>query len=105
MRHVIESLSHRIVVEVDGMGGGTIESNLKEPCTHCGSLTCRYDCDGSKGADPEHEDDDNRAVYNAAIDGLESLILAQACAGIQMDDNYDAAVGTAIDSITHHYSN
>jgi hypothetical protein len=104
MTHVIETLTYRIVVEANALGG-TIESDLKEPCTHCGSTTCNYDCDGSKGADPEHEDDDNRAVYNAAIDGLESLILAQACDGIQMDDNYDAAVGTAIDSITHHYSN
>ena len=103
MTHTIKGLSYEITIELDGTGGGTIESNLKDPCPHCGSTECNYDCDGSKGADPEHPSDDNRSLYNAAIDGLESLILAQACAGVPLDKKFDEAVETAISSIANHY--
>ena len=42
-------------------------------------------------------------LYNAAIDGIESLILAQACAGIDVQsDAYLEALDTAIDAISNN---
>jgi hypothetical protein len=42
--------------------------------------------------------------YNAAIDGLESLILAHACAGLDVaSPAYLEGVETAVEAITNHY--
>lgn len=84
--------------------GGVITSDLKEPCTHCGHTECRYDCDGSQGADEEHEDDDNRHNYNTAIDALESMILACACAGIAIDSlRFREAVETTVAALAKYH--
>jgi hypothetical protein len=43
--------------------------------------------------------------YNAAIDGLESLILAQACAGVDIETPaYLEGVETAVEAIFNHDS-
>jgi hypothetical protein len=43
------------------------------------------------------------AAYNGAIDGLESLILSQACEGIDVtSDAYNRAVISAIESIDNN---
>jgi hypothetical protein len=42
-------------------------------------------------------------LYNAAIDGLESLILAHACAGIDVNSAaYLEGIETAVDSAANH---
>lgn len=42
--------------------------------------------------------------YNAAINGLESLVLAQACAGIDVETpEYMEALTTALDAIENSY--
>ncbi len=70
-----------INVATDGKGSGSISSNLH--------------CNGSDLSDME---------YNAAIDGLESLILACACAGIDVNSsNFVEAVQTAIDGIGNKF--
>jgi hypothetical protein len=44
------------------------------------------------------------AKYNAAIDGLESLLLAMATAGIPMNTpQMNKAVQTAVEAIANHY--
>tara|TARA_R110000824_G_scaffold201667_2_gene385749 strand:- start:3796 stop:4161 length:366 start_codon:yes stop_codon:yes gene_type:complete len=76
-----------IVLELNDEGGGTISSDLKESCPYCDCIECNADCDGSAGDIDglEDQDDlDSRNRYNAAIDGLESLILAHAFAGIDI---------------------
>ncbi len=41
--------------------------------------------------------------YNAAIDGVESLVLAHACAGVDVQSNeYVAGLKVAIESITNN---
>ena len=63
-------------------GAGTIASDLKAP--------------GKTAADRQ---------YNAAIDGLESLILAHACAGVDMESPaYVEGIETAVEAIANHFT-
>jgi hypothetical protein len=55
-----------IVVEIDGKGGGSISSTDLKTALN----------------DPEDE------LYNAAMDGIESLILAHACADVDITTPY-----------------
>jgi len=42
--------------------------------------------------------------YNAAVDGLESLILAQACAGVDVKSPaYLEGIETAVETIANHF--
>jgi len=44
-------------------------------------------------------------LLNAAIDGLESLILAHACAGVDVESPvYLEGIETAVDAVTNHLS-
>ncbi len=86
------SASEFIEIEHDGEGAAVVRSTLSSggPAGD-ESLT-------DLGAHPP----DNPA-YNAAIDGLESLILAQACAGIDITtDQYAQAVRVAVEAIANH---
>ena len=75
-KKTIELPIHNIVVTLDGEGG-YIRS-----------------CLGQFGNTPEDD------VYNAAIDALESLILAHACAGIDISSPaYLEGIETAVDAI------
>lgn len=69
-----------IVLTLDGTGGGSIVSNL-------------------------HEDDDAGAdLYNAAIDGIESMVLAHACAGIDVSTPaYMEGIETAVMAVSNNY--
>jgi hypothetical protein len=83
---------------------GTIQSDLKEPCTHCGQPDCNDDCDGSQGADEENHRDAGRAQFNAAIDGIESLVLALAVAGVNVEaPEVLQAIESAVDAIGNQF--
>lgn len=76
----IELGVYGIVVELNTMGGGIIDSLLREGMTELNSST------------------------DAAIDGLESLILAQAMAGIDITTPaYKEAIEVAVDAIGNKY--
>jgi len=82
IRHIIgapdaiELPCYDIVITLDGNGWGTITSSLKG-------------------------DDE---AYDTAIDGLESTILAHACAGINVSaPAYIEGIETAVDAIANHY--
>ena len=80
---VIHLPCYNIIVSLTNDGGGVIQSGLS--------------CDESyRDATFEH---------NAAINGLESLILAHACAGIEITDPaYICGIEVAIDAIFNkHY--
>lgn len=63
-------------------GAGTLTSNLKVPDNTAGDRE-----------------------YNAAIDSLESLILAHACAGVDVESPaYVEGIETAVDAITNHFT-
>jgi len=92
-----------IIIKTDGRMG-SMDSDLKEPCPHCESRTCNYDCDGSKGANEEHADDEGRAEFNAAIDGLESLVLAMAVAGLDVTSaKFRDCLQTSLTAITSNH--
>ena len=66
-----------IVVEIDGKGGGEISSTDLQTVHH----------------DPEDE------IYNVSMDGIESLILAHACAGVDITTpEYLEGIKTAVDA-------
>ena len=74
-----------ITLLLDGEGGGAVQSTLQ--------IT-------ERDADFEAE---YRQDYNSAIDGLESLVLAHAFAGIDVQDvRYIAGIGAALDAISNH---
>ena len=61
---------------------GTITSELREPLTSFDNIDAQIE------------------LYNARVDGLESLILACACAGVDVETReFDEAVNTAVDAI------
>jgi hypothetical protein len=80
-------------IAIDGVGATrTIESTLHEYCDD----------------DPDDQDPgccEQHQSYNAAIDGIESLILAHACAGIDVSSKgYVAGIQTSLDAVAHHLS-
>ena len=77
LRLTIPTQEGDIVITTDGSGSGFIESSL--------------------------ERDDNDA-YNAAIDGLESLLLALAAQGLPVDSpKHVAAVQITLEAIANQY--
>ena len=71
-----------IVVNVYEIGGGSISSSLN---------------DGER-------DGENYLEYEAAVNTIESMILAHACAGIPIDSPaYIEGIETAINTITNEY--
>ncbi len=61
----------------------------------CGTITSELKVPGRAAAD---------RAYNAAIDGLESLILAHACAGIDVTSPaYIEGIETAVEAIVNYY--
>lgn len=75
---VIKTECFGIVVELSENGGGSIESKLKE--------------DGPG---------DNVEMWNTAMDAIESLVLAHACAGIDIEDpRYLQGIETAVLAIS-----
>jgi hypothetical protein len=83
----IRAGSDTITLQLDGRGGGASSSTLH--------IT---QADEEFGAEYQ-------ASYNAAIDGLESLVLAHACAGINVEDHrYVAGIAAALEAISNHHT-
>jgi len=79
-------------------GNGQIESLLKETCPICGKIDCYINC----GREPR--DVTGRLQYNAAIDGIESLLLAMACIGVDLNDlKIIEAIETAVDACSNNF--
>ena len=86
--------------------GGTITTNLKEPCSCCGSPYCFLDCPASKqGKTTESADDArSRLEFNRIIDGIEALVLSAACEGIDVEaPSFLAAIETAVESAANKF--
>ena len=85
----------KIRIKVDTVqGGGSLVSGLKDPCTVCGNIDC-YEC-------PEYDKDDkdSRRFYNNAMDGVESLLLALACDGVNIGTKqFKNAIQTSVEAI------
>ena len=77
-----------IIVSLDDVGGGTIVSDLKEP-----------------HEDQHGEEFDSLIQYNAAMDAIESMILAHACTGIDVaTPAYIEGIETAVQSCGNEFS-
>jgi hypothetical protein len=58
----------------------------------------------SDGLKYEEDDDPATAIYNAAIDGVESLVLAQWAAGVDVTTAaYKEALETAVEAISGNF--
>ena len=79
--------SDTITLQLDERGGGTSSSTL-------------HITEADEDFRAEYQ-----ANYNASIDGLESLVLAHACAGINVEDpRYVAGIATALEAISNHHT-
>jgi len=110
--HLCTSKAHEIDITLtleklgQLVGGSLSDCGLKEECPCCGLTDCHFDCDESQAEDsPESEEEAlGRVQANAAIDGMESLILACACAGVDVKSpQFVEAIETAIDAIGVNY--
>ncbi len=80
----IEGIIVNIGIDETGRFGGQIRSDLH-----------------STNIDPNVTDDDE--LYNAAIDGIESMILGHACAGIDITtEAYKEGIKTAVDACANN---
>jgi hypothetical protein len=58
----------------------------------------------SDGLKYEEDDDPQTAIYNAAIDGVESLVLAQWAAGVDVTTAaYKTALETTVEALTSNF--
>ena len=77
---------------------------MKEACPYCDEVGCNGDCEEYEGdTDDITEEVSNRLQYNAAIDGLESFIIACAGEGVDVDTPaFKAAIGVALEGINNN---
>ena len=91
-----------------GTTGELLRSDLERMmCPSCSQVNCVYSCDGSQGANECHEDDlPGRLLYNGLLEGTERKLVADACAGINVEsDEYLQALQTVLDSAANQYIN
>ena len=86
--HEIRLPCYGIIIQLDrehtnhNAGCGTIISDLKGPSTTAAER-----------------------LYNAAVDGLEALILAHACAGVDVESPaYLEGIETAVEAVASHFA-
>jgi hypothetical protein len=86
--------------------GGSITSDLKESCEHCNNPLCDFDCEEALNW-AQNEDYDimaqkneelrEKANYNHMMDAIEDMVLAHACAGIDIESPaYIEGIETAV---------
>jgi hypothetical protein len=94
-----------------------IESDLRTQCPYCHIENCNFDCDDSQVAYSQatevltrnlefeiEQEVITRLQWNAAVDGVQSMILACAGAGIDIaTPAFSGAVQSALDAIGNEY--
>ncbi len=88
---------------------GTVESNMKEICKYCHDPACNMTCFDARSDFANKNEVELLAhdlnvwrfqIYNAMIDAIESMILAHACAGLDVESEpYVRGIETALDAI------
>lgn len=84
-------------------GSITCDPSLYEVCPGCSYKNCIYQCDESQLGEVQTEAMvADRIAGNGAIDAILSLILAHACAGIDIESPaYLEGIKTTFDAITN----
>jgi hypothetical protein len=98
-----------IILSIEGKGGQVVSSLARAICPSCANSDCCFSCDGSQGADDNNEETEedvaNRLTYNGVMDAIESLVLAHACAGINVTSpKYIEGIITTIDAAGNELS-
>jgi hypothetical protein len=85
----------------DGKEIGDVISELQDYCPHCGQPYCYFGCDESQIEDSQESEDEalSRIESNAANDGIVSMILGHAIAGIDVESPaYKEGIETAVEA-------
>ncbi len=88
-------------IDFGSRGSIACSSDLYSTCSSCGGRNCLYQCDGSHiGEDVQGEEEvSGRLQYNGAVDGILSMILAHAVAGIDVESPaYLEGIETAMEA-------
>lgn len=90
-------------------GNSITSAGLKQVCPYCSQETCYADCDGAAGDIDGLESEEQmemRRLYNFAVDGLESYLLALSMAGVDVStDAFKEALQTTLDAIANNVEN
>jgi len=103
MKKVYE-IDKDLIIEVED-GGGQLLGTLKDTCPYCGQADCYFDCDQSTWDDEQETRDgaDNRKTFNTVMDGIEALLLALACEGVDVGTaQFEVAIQTAIQATANN---
>jgi predicted nucleic acid-binding Zn-ribbon protein len=79
---------------------------LREGCPDCGNVDCERTCPAqAEWQDSEREAvKEERLLFNAAVHGVESFLLALACEGIKVDGGkFKKALETVLDKLGERY--
>ena len=99
-------------IQIEGdvnLGGGTIIHGLERiACPYCNENDCLFSCDMSQGQ-PEgetletDEQQVSRHMFNGAMDGIESILLALACEGVDIETTeFREALKTTTDAVSNN---
>ena len=109
MEKTIELSCYEIIIQLDKSvdtpdgrwdGGNLIHSKLKDECPACKNPNCYAHCEESTETDDEWL---NRHRWNTAMDALESMILAHAIAGIDVESPaYIEGIETTCDALSNN---
>lgn len=97
-----------IIVELDEGGGRIISPQLKEACPYCSKDECCFNCEGSQDAAIEDRKETEteareRLEKNRAFDGIETLILSAACAGVDIESPaFQQAIEEAVEAVDNN---
>lgn len=99
-------------IKLNGVGSAIIinkgvitTAGVREVCPYCLQENCYGGCDDSMKDDLETEEERNqRLICNAAIDGVESLILALVSLDVvdPKNEKFKEAIQTALDAIANN---
>ena len=96
-----------IAIETDGKGGGNMTVlGLREGCPDCGSVDCERTCPAqAEWQDSEREEiKEARLLFNAAVHGVESFLLALACEGVKVEEpKFAKALETVLDAFANRW--
>lgn len=86
---------------------GVTSTGLKEPCPYCSSTECRRTCDQGQSDPSLSQDEEQRLISNAMIDGMEWTLLALTQAGFIPDvlGNDEGALKNAIQTVVDRIGN
>ena len=110
--NIVIELEHSAAEYTEGWGGGNLNSDLKGICSYCKEASCDMDCmefgEHCSDRDPDmcvekHGERDGFLQYNVAMETLESMILAHAVAGINVESPaYIEGINTAVEACANH---